>query len=1372
MNNQFELDEAASTISGLTSGPRINAPSNATVSATAASYNEHVEGQVELDTHADTCMLGKTFAVLEDTGQRCEVTPWSDSYKSIKNIAVVKGGTALDTYDGKTVILVFNNGLSVPEEDKSLLCVNQMRAHGVIVDDRPRQWPDENGCISTHSIYIPEADLRIPLRMHGVISYFDTRLPTQSEIQNCEWIEMTSSATWDPHSDQYSTQEMTFEQREDQGMQTRRSIYALRSGQPETVHLSAVSSTLVEDEFLRNLEATVKVTLASTATGKRSNEITAEVLAKRWGVGLDTARNTLKVTTQKGIRSFTHPLHRRYRTKQQQLRYNTLNTKFYSDTFFATTASIHGNTCAQMFINDVDFQKVYPMKKKGDAGQTLATLFSDVGVPSWLHTDNAKELTQAEWKRVRDIHSVQQTEAEPYTPWQNRAESGIRENKKSTKRMMQRTQASPRLWDYATVYTAETRNLTAHGTPQLNGRTPHEITTGHTPDISEWLQYDWYEPIWYYDSEEPYPGDSRKCARWLGVAHRIGQALCYWVLPESGNPIARSTIQCWTTDEVVDPTMKLLLAAYDKKIAERLRTVGFINEEIPLGLMAYDPDEDDVAEPFDTEAAMPEADDYDVEAFDKYLTAQVLLPHGDGMSRATVASRKRDTDGNPIGKANANPLLDTRIYEVQFDDGVVGEYAANLIAESLYAQVDEEGNEFLLMQEIVDHERLGDAIARDDMWTTGHNGNKHKRRTTKGWKLLVQWKDGTTSWTRLADLKESHPVQVAEYAVANKLAEEAAFAWWVSDVLRKRDRIISKVKSRYWKRTHKYGIEVPKSVDQALAIDNATGTSFWKKAIEKEMLNVMPAFKFLEEGESIPVGYQKIMCHMIFDVKLDFTRKARFVAGGHTTDPPACTTYASVVSRESVRLAFLLAALNDLDVLSADIGNAYLNAPCREKIYTLAGKEFGPTNEGKVVIIVRALYGLKSSGAAWRAHLAQAMHDLDFRPCEADPDVWMKAAVTTDGLKYWEYVLIYTDDLLVISEKPAAVMESLAKLYRLKEDPVTKKKYARPERYLGATIGQYRFDEEPNKVRWSMSSDEYIGNAIRDVETKLSEKGRRLSTKVSTPLSQGYRPELDVSKELNDEDANYYQNLIGILRWSVELGRIDIHVSVALMSSYSASPRIGHLEEVLRIFAYLKKHDRSRMVFDDNLPSISDERFKTVEWADFYPDAAEPRSTKEPQARGREVKVYCFVDADHAGNQVTRRSHTGVLIFVNKAPILWYSKRQNTVETSTFGSEFIAIKIATELIQALRYKLRMMGVPIDGPTDVFCDNDAVVKNTTMPESSLKKKHQAIAFHRVREAAAAGMIRIAKEDTETNLADLLTKPLAGPRLKNLVSHILY
>ena len=120
--------------------------------------------------------------------------------------------------------------------------------------------------------------------------------------------------------------------------------------------------------------------------------------------------------------------------------------------------------------------------------------------------------------------------------------------------------------------------------------------------------------------------------------------------------------------------------------------------------------------------------------------------------------------------------------------------------------------------------------------------------------------------------------------------------------LKKRDHIISKVKARFLKKSHKFGVQVPTSVENAYELDKENGNTLWRDAIKKEMDNVAVAFHILDHGESEPVGYEHINCHLIFDVKMDFRRKARFVAGGHTTNPPSESTYAGVVSRESVRI--------------------------------------------------------------------------------------------------------------------------------------------------------------------------------------------------------------------------------------------------------------------------------------------------------------------------------------------------------------------------------------------------------------------------------------------------------------------------------------
>ena len=182
----------------------------------------------------------------------------------------------------------------------------------------------------------------------------------------------------------------------------------------------------------------------------------------------------------------------------------------------------------------------------------------------------------------------------------------------------------------------------------------------------------------------------------------------------------------------------------------------------------------------------------------------------------------------------------------------------------------------------------------------------------------------------------------------------------------------------------------------------------------------------LDESAPAPIGFQEIPCHVIFDVKMDFTRKARYVAGGHKTEMQEAPTYASVVSHESIRIGLLMAALNDLEVMSADIAGAYLNAPCMEKVYTCCGLEFGAEYVGRIASISRALYGLKTSAFAWREHLASTLCEhLEYQPCLTDSNVWICPTTKTNGHKYYEMVFVYTDDILVISHKPKEMFTML-----------------------------------------------------------------------------------------------------------------------------------------------------------------------------------------------------------------------------------------------------------------------------------------------------------------------------------------------------------
>ena len=241
----------------------------------------------------------------------------------------------------------------------------------------------------------------------------------------------------------------------------------------------------------------------------------------------------------------------------------------------------------------------------------------------------------------------------------------------------------------------------------------------------------------------------------------------------------------------------------------------------------------------------------------------------------------------------------------------------------------------------------------------------------------------------------------------------------------------------------------------------------------------------------------------------------------------------------------------------------------------------------------------------------------------------------------------------------------------------------------------------------------------------------------------------------------------------IELGRIDIATEISQLSSYLAMPRRGHLHAAVHVMAYLKVKHNSRLVLDPSYPDIDMSEFKeNQEWKDFYGDVKEAIPYNAPKPRGKGVDLRMFVDSDHAGNKSHRRSRTGFMIFLNMSLINWLSKRQATVEGAVFGSEFVAMKHGVETLRGIRYKLRMMGVPVDGPTYIYGDNMSVINNTSKPESTLNKKSNSICYHFVREAVAMKECLTTWIPTLKNWADLLTKILSGRKRRELVQGVMY
>ena len=399
------------------------------------------------------------------------------------------------------------------------------------------------------------------------------------------------------------------------------------------------------------------------------------------------------------------------------------------------------------------------------------------------------------------------------------------------------------------------------------------------------------------------------------------------------------------------------------------------------------------------------------------------------------------------------------------------------------------------------------------------------------------------------------------------------------------------------------------------------------------------------------------------------------------------------------------------------------------------------------------------------------MRHLDYTSCPTDPELWMRPATKPDGTQYYSYILLYTDDALVIDCNAENVLQNqIGKYFELKEESI-----GPPDIYLGGKTSKVTL--ENGVEAWSFSSTQYVKSAVTNVKNYIAKGGRWSMPKNSnTPLTTSYRPELDVSPELNPEDASYYMSLVGILRWIVELGRVDICLEVSMMSSHMALPREGHMRELLHIFSYLNKYSNTELVFDPSEPNIDEDAFQRKDWtsSEFgHISGEEELPPNSPAPRGMGFTMRAKVDADHASDTVTRRSRTGFMVFLNSALVYFSSKKQISVESSTFGSEFIAMKQCCEYVRGLRYKLRMMGIPCNGPTYIEGDNQSVLVNASIPDSILKKKSQSIAYFFVREGSARDEWRVAYIKSSMNEADLLTKQLPhGEKRKNFVRNLLH
>ena len=316
------------------------------------------------------------------TGLVCSVSPFLSEYETMEDVKVCSGATAYTGDDGETIVLIFGQGLWFGDRmDKSLINPNQCRAFGVGVCDDPTDPYRKLGFFHD--------DIFFPMSMRGTTTMIKTRCPTRQELDECRKYYLSDPDYWDPNNVQFTP-----------GKRIESITVSTATIAPSFTDLS------LRQECQRDI-CSLSVPRKPThyppnatlndfggkniLTSDRHHEITPEMLSRKWGCGLKTARATLDHTTQMAVRSAVGPLTRRYRTDIMQLHYKRLNTRIYTDTMFSKAKSLKDHTCSQIFTDGKGFIHSIPMKSKSEASQTLRQFLQDFGIPNYLTYDGSRE---------------------------------------------------------------------------------------------------------------------------------------------------------------------------------------------------------------------------------------------------------------------------------------------------------------------------------------------------------------------------------------------------------------------------------------------------------------------------------------------------------------------------------------------------------------------------------------------------------------------------------------------------------------------------------------------------------------------------------------------------------------------------------------------------------------------------------------------------------------------------------------------------------------------------------------------------------------------------------------------------------------------
>ena len=1046
-------------------------------------------------------------------------------------------------------------------------------------------------------------------------------------------------------------------------------------------------------------------------------------------------QDTFNVTTRHGIAPHTQDyIKKHFKSRNPVFNIPRRSEAVATDTIFSDTPAVDdGSTMAQFFCGrDTLVCDAYGIKSTKQFINTLSDNIRKWGAMDTLISDGGKyEIS----KRVTDLLRslfIKDYQSEPYHQHQNKAENRFGLAKRYTNTVMNISGCPACCWLLCLQYICVVLNHLA--SPTLQGICPVQALEGTTPDISFLLHFSFYEPIYYrIDSSEPdlnFPSSSNeKKGYWVGFADNQGDSLTWRILTEDTQKIiirsgVRSALRTTTNQRLASSSGEGTTLPFPIPYPQQS------SNSLPL-------DPIDASTPnFEQFVKSQSGEDEDhpipMTSIDipNLLGRSFLLSPEDNGERYMAKIIDIDDHGQH--------LEDIKFKLKTSKDQAEEIMSYNQLMDYIQKGTDaeEDPDSLFKFRDIVAHQGPLESTDPD------HKGSKYN--------VMVEWESGEITYEPLALISKDDPITCAVYAKKHDLLDTTGWKH-LKRYAKTSKRLIRAVKQSRIRQVrasarYQHGFQVPRDYNDAMRLDKENGNTHWQDAMDLELTQIHEYKVFRDTGKAkfhngkvvTPDGFQKIRVHFVYAVKHDGRFKARLVADGHLTKEPVESIYSGVVSLRSLRMVVFLSQLNNLEIWGADVGNAYLEAYTDEKLCIMAGPEFKEL-QGHLLIMVKALYGTRSGGARWHDRLFDILQELKFKPSKADPDVWMRPE---PGGTCYEYIAVYVDDLAIAAKDPQAFCNELKKKYNLKLKGVGPLEY-----HLGCT-----YKKDPDET---LAADprRYVNKILESYERMFMEKPR----KSRPPLEGGDHPELDTSELCDEHQTKQFQTLIGQLQWLISLGRFDIAVHVMSLSRFRAQPRKGHLDRAKRIVGYLLFLPDGAIRFRTGEPDFSSLRDQEYDWTrTVYSGACEQIPHDIPQPLGKHVQTTHYVDANLHHDLATGKAVTAVLHFLNQTPIDAYTKRQSTVETATYGSEFVAARTAVDQIIDIRTTLRYLGVPIRDMSYMFGDNRSVVTSSTIPNSTISKRHHLASYHRVREAIAAKFISFHWKDGKSNPADILSK----------------